>query len=246
MTPNELKSAGLDAKEAKAYLALLELGEATMGQLVKKSKLKRTTLYDTIDSLKDDGLVSLSKRDKKIVYIAENPRKIIEQLDEKKASVEKMLPELLSITNALHKKPRIRYFEGIEGIKEVYKDTLRFPNQKLQAWVAEEMIHKFDQKFLDEYYTPRRLEKKIWAEVIAPDLPNIRTYKGIDTKSLRVTRLIDSNKFPFEVEISLYGRDHIGIMSFHDQLGLIIESESISRTLKSIFALQWESLGEVR
>lgn len=242
MTPKDLQSVGLDIKEATAYLALLELGESAMGQLVKKSGLKRTTLYDTIESLKQRSLVSVSKKNKKIVYLAENPHKILEQLDEKRVSAEKMLPELLSITNVLQKKPRIRYFEGIDGIKEVYKDTLRFPDQKLQAWVSEEMIHEFDQKFLDDYYTPRRLEKKIWAEVIAPDLPHIGEYKGIDQASLRVTKLIDPKEFPLEVEISLYGTDHIGIMSFQDKLGLIIESEPIARTLKSIFAAQWETL----
>lgn len=242
MTPKDLQSVGLDIKEATAYLALLELGESAMGQLVKKSGLKRTTLYDTIESLKQRGLVSVSKKNKKIVYVAENPRKILEQLDEKRVSAEKMLPELLSITNVLQKKPRIRYFEGTEGIKEVYKDTLRFPDQKIQAWVSEEMIHEFDQKFLDDYYTPRRLEKKIWAEVIAPDLPDIREYKGLDQASLRVTKLLDPKEFPLDVEISLYGTDHIGIMSFQDKLGLIIESESIARTLKSIFAAQWETL----
>lgn len=242
MIQKELQNAGLDEKESTAYLALLELGDASMGQLVKQSKLKRTTLYDTIDSLKEKGLVSTSKKDKKIIYIAENPKKIIELLDEKKESLQKMLPELLSIANSIHKKPRIRYFEGIEGIKEVYKDTLRFPDQKLQAWMTEEMIHQFDQKFLDEYYTPKRLEKKIWAEVIAPNLPDVRKYKGIDVASLRITRLVDPKEFPFEVEISLYGHGNIGIMSFADELGLIIESESISRTLKSIFAMQWKSL----
>jgi len=242
MTSKDLQSIGLSDMEAGAYLALLELGEATMGQLVKKSGLKRTTLYDTIESLKREGLVSATKREKKIIYIAEDPRKILEQLDEKKSAVEKMLPELLSITNTLKQKPRIKYFEGIDGIKEVYRDTLRFPDQKIQAWVAEEMIHKFDQKFLDDYYVPKRLEKKIWAEVIAPDLPGIRSYKGIDTSSLRRTRLIDPAKFPLSVEISLYGPDCVGIMSFQDQLGLIIVSAPIAQTLKSIFALQWESL----
>lgn len=242
MTPKDLQSVGLDIKEATAYLALLELGESAMGQLVKKSGLKRTTLYDTIESLKRRGLVSVSKKNKKIVYVAENPRKIIERLEEKRISAEKMLPELLSITNVLQKKPRIRYFEGIDGIKEVYKDTLRFPDQKLQAWVSEEMVYEFDQKFLDDYYTPRRLEKKIWAEVIAPDLPGIREYKGLDQASLRVTKLIDPKEFPLDVEISLYSTDHIGIMSFQDKLGLIIESEPIARTLKSIFAAQWETL----
>ncbi|MDO8589742.1 MAG: helix-turn-helix domain-containing protein [bacterium] len=245
MTSTDLQNIGLDGKESTAYLALLELGEATMGGLVKKSGLKRTTLYDTIESLKGKGLVSTAKRQKKIIYIAEDPRKILEQLDEKKSAVEKMLPELLSITNTLKQKPRIRYFEGLEGIKEVYRDTLRYPDQKVQAWVSEEMVLEFDKKFMDEY-PKKRTEKKIWAEVIAPDLPEIQRYKGLDTASLRTTRLIDPERFPLAVEISLYGPDRIGIMSFQDQLGLIIESGPMARTLKSIFALQWESLEDTK
>ena len=242
MTISDLKSAGLDEKESMAYLALLELGEAHMGQLVKKSGLKRTTLYDVMEALKRQGLVSTLKRQKKIVYMAEDPRKILELLDEKRSSIEKILPELLSITNTLEKRPRIRYFEGVDGMKEVYKDTLRYTNQRIQAWVSEDMINHFDAKFMSEYYVPKRVEKRIWAEVIAPDLPTIRGFKEIDQASLRVTKLMDAQLFPILVEISLYGPDRIGIMSFHDRLGLIIESVPIATTLKSIFALQWATL----
>jgi len=121
---------------------------------------------------------------------------------------------------------------------------LRFTGQKQQVWVPEDIINEMGREFFDEYYTPTRLKNKIWEEVIASDTPTIRGYQGLDPVHLRVIRLIDPVKFPLSVEISLYGRDRIGIMSYKDQLGLIIESESISKTLKSIFALQWEALGE--
>lgn len=65
MKPLDLKNAGLNTKEATTYLSILELGEASMGQLVKKSKLKRTTLYDLVESLKEKGLISTAKQGKK-------------------------------------------------------------------------------------------------------------------------------------------------------------------------------------
>ncbi len=242
MTPKDLKSAGMGTKEAGCYLALLELGEASMGELVKKSKLKRTTLYDVLDSLKEKNLVSLSKKGKRVTYVAESPKKLIEGIDENKRNLEKLLPELLSVANSITKKPKVRYFEGVEGVKEVYRDILRYPNQKIQAWVPENIIDELDKSFFEDFYTPARLQNKIWAEIIASDLPLIRHYSQFDKVSLRTTKLVDPLRFPFSVEICLYGRDKIGVMSYKDKMGLVIESESITKTLKSIFDLQWGTL----
>lgn len=242
MTPKDLKSAGLDTKEAVCYLSLLELGMATMGDLVKKSKLKRTTLYDILENLKGRGLVSSTKRGKKNVYIAENPQKLREEAEDNKQKIEKLIPELLSIANILTKKPKLRYFEGREGIIEVYKDILKFPREKIYAWAPENIIHELDRSFFDEFYTPKLIEQKMLIELIAPNLPIFQIYKSKNIVPTRKIKLVDSIKFPFSVEITLYGPNNIAILSYQDQIGLIMESESISKTLKSIFKLQWELL----
>lgn len=244
MTPSDLKNTGLNTKEATTYLAVLELGETSMGQLVKKSKLKRTTLYDIVESLKDKGLISTTKRNKKILYVADNPNKLVEQMEERKQALEKIIPELLAITNSIPNKPKVRYFEGIEGIKEVYRDILRYPDQKMYAWLSESMITGFDTTFVTDYYIPKRLEKRIWAEVIASKTSVGQDFKSRDLATLRKTRLLDGSRFPLSIEISLYGKDRIGFMSIEDKLGLIVESEPIANTLKSIFKAQWELLDD--
>jgi predicted transcriptional regulator len=240
MREKDLQTLGLDEKEAKAYLALLELGEGSVGQLASKSDIKRTTLYDVIDSLKHKGLLGMSKRGKRTVYVAEDPRVLEEHLEEKRHRLKKLLPELLSIANFLENKPKIRYFEGDDGIKEVYKDTLNFPRQEMLAWVSEEAWEFDDQEFLFGYYVPKRVAKKIWVRVIAPDLPRMYDYQNDDQKSLRQTRLIPAEKFPLPVEIDLYGHNRIAVMAFAEKLGLIIESEKIYTTLRSIFEMSWK------
>ena len=62
-----------------------------------------------------------------------------------------------------------------------------------------------------------------------------------DKQHLRQLRLIDfKDGLFFEVEINLYAGNKIGIMSFKEEMGLIIESKKIYNTLKAIFELQWE------
>ncbi len=244
MLAKNLEKLGLTAKEAKVYLALLELGEANIQNISKKSKVKRTTVYDVIDSLREKGLVGVTVSRKKVLYFAENPQLILNKIEEKEKIAREIMPELMSIANALEKKPKIRFFEGDEGIKEVYLDTLNYPGEELLAWVTGEAVKSFDKSFLNEYYLPQRIKKKIWVRAIAVDDEVMRQYKESDQKFLRKTRLISSKEFPFVVEINLYGGSKIAIMSFKEKISLIIESQKIYTTLKSIFELQWCSLSK--
>ncbi|MEI7425995.1 MAG: helix-turn-helix domain-containing protein [Candidatus Moraniibacteriota bacterium] len=133
MLRDELEKIGLDKKESQIYLALLELGSANIGQIAKKSAVKRTTVYDILDSLKKKGLLGQTKQKNHTLFFAENPEKLERQIEEKKKIIQKVMPELLSIANRLEKKPKIKFFEGIAGIREVYEDTLKYPDQEILA-----------------------------------------------------------------------------------------------------------------
>jgi len=242
MLINDLKLFGLEEKEASIYLALLELGSANIQQISKKSKVKRTTVYDIIESLKAKGMVSATRKSNKILFVAAEPAKLEEELECKKTTLKKIMPELLSIANVIGAKPKIKFYEGEEGIKEVYRDTLKYPQSELLAWVAEAAVTAFDEEFLNDYYLPKRVKNKIWVRAIAPDKKYMQKYKGLDQKSLRTTKLIDAEQFPLNVEINLYGKNKIAIMSFTEKMSLIIESREIFTTLTSIFESQWSLL----
>jgi sugar-specific transcriptional regulator TrmB len=80
----DLNQFGFDEKTEAIYLALLELGETTVSALVKKSGIKRTTVYAALEGLLAKGLLSLSKRKKRTLYIAEDPRLLLKQFVERK------------------------------------------------------------------------------------------------------------------------------------------------------------------
>ena len=243
MLEEKIKAIGFNDKEAKIYLALLELGEATIQDIVKKSGVKRTTSYDVLDSLLEKGYISQTKNRQKTLYFAENPQKLERSLDEKKAALQGIMPELLSITNLLEKKPAIKYFEGVDGMKSIYKDHLSYPDQMMLSWWPKD-FKIIDVDYYYSFFMPQRLEKKIAVRVIAPDNALMQKTKLEDQKFLRQTRLIGSPAFNTEVEITLYGKNKISLLSFEEKFGLIIESQRIFNTLKSIFEVSWESLSE--
>jgi HTH-type transcriptional regulator, sugar sensing transcriptional regulator len=241
MLSDKLEKLGFNQKEAKLYLALLELGEGTIVDIARKSGLKRTTVYNMLDALMIRGLISQNKKGKRVLYVAGDPRAIGENFKEKEAIFQKTLPELFSIAKIFEKKPAILYFEGINGIKEVYMDELEVKDSEQLCWWAES-YEIFGDDFLIDYYMPERVRKNIWSRAIVPDSEYTRLHQKEDQKWLRQMRLAQLEPTFAELEITLYGNRKISIKSFQEKFALIIESKALYNTLKNIFELQWRSL----
>ncbi|MFZ2193070.1 MAG: helix-turn-helix domain-containing protein [Candidatus Moraniibacteriota bacterium] len=247
MLLEKLQIAGLSEKEAKVYVAVLELGEATIAEITKKSKIKRSTIYDILNTLKEKGIISQTRLNKRPIFLAENPKKMLEKLEEKKRGLEEAVPELLSIMNLLDKKPKIRYFEGIEGVREVFEDTLRYPNQELLTWFSHPNIN-LGEDFFWKYYNPERLKRKIWGRAIATDTPQNRALNETFGNKWLAKMKISSNKslLKLDIEIKIYGKNKVGIVSYKEDLGIVIESKKIYDGLKAIFEVMWDLLPEIK
>jgi sugar-specific transcriptional regulator TrmB len=128
-----LEKLGLNQKEASVYLALLELGQTSISRIAQKSGVKRTSVYDVLKSLKTKGLVGRTISKGKTYYFAEDPGVLKEALEEKFTTLEKVMPQLLSITNFLDQKPKIRFYEGKGGIRDIYEETLELKNDTLKG-----------------------------------------------------------------------------------------------------------------
>ena len=241
MLYQNLIQAGFSEKEAKVYLALLELGEGNIAKITQKSGIKRATVYLEIEALKNKGYVSLVKRKSHNIYLAENPLRIEEHLREKTEMISKLMPELLSIANAMDHKPKVRYFEGIEGVKEVYKDTLQYKGSEILGWYSDDRINHFDKSFILDYYLQKRIANRISMRMLAIQSSFMNSMNKQDPKHLRQMKIIKSDHFFFSAEINLYSKDKIAIIAHRENISLIIESKKIYDTLKSIFEIMWLS-----
>ncbi|MDP2665261.1 MAG: helix-turn-helix domain-containing protein [bacterium] len=240
---HKLEKLGLSEKEASVYLAILEVAFGlSIASIAKKTGIKRSTVYLALETLKQRGLVSISRNRNRHVYIAEDPRVFEEKIKEQGAYLQEVLPELLSVTNVLARKPQIRFFEGVEGIKEVYRDTLKQPDSsEILAWATDSIDEKFDSSWLTEKYVPSRVAVKIHSRVLAPNTPLLKDLAGDNVAALRNLRFLPSDEAPFSVEINLYGKRKMALISFSEQFGIIIESVAIFETFKAIFENAWRS-----
>ncbi len=240
MYTEQLIKLGFTRGEAKTYLAALELGETSVARIAKKASLERTTVYGFLDTLKKRGLVTISKRGKRTVYIAENPKKLKSELEEKGRSIDILLPGLLSITNAIDNKPSIQYFDTKEGIYDIYRETLQYPSKPIIMWMSDPWFD--NERFWKDFFLPSRIEKKILLKAIIPKTEENISFVKDDLKSLRETRMTEGKEITSE--IMLYGNRKIAIISYEESTGLVIESKKLFETLSAVFNAHWESLGD--
>jgi len=244
MLSETLEAIGLTEGEAKTYLALLELGETSVIRVSEKSGLKRPTTYLILEGLKQKGLVSLVKKQKKTFFLAEDPRKLAEILEERKQKVARVMPELLSLASFIDRKPTIKYFEGMAGIKEVFFDTLQYPGQEMLSFFSETYAEHLGHDFFEDYYYEQRRKKRIFVRAILPDQPLIRDITSHNMEHLRRSKIVPKEmNYGINIEIGLYG-GKTAIISYEEKFGLIIESEKIYSSLKNIFELLWKLLPE--
>lgn len=242
--PRILKKSGLEEREAKLYLAALELGGGTVQKISKQAGLGRVGSYYTLEKLVSQGLFSVAYERKRQRFIPESPKRLVELAKERTQELVQSLPEILSLTNTISNKPVIRYFEGHEGIAQVLFDPLetllKFSKKDriIYAYVsAESAFYALPEE--QERFIQKRISLKIPIKWIAPNTELARELKEKDEQSYREMRLVPPNHFSLPTEMNIYGNKVSLIGEKGTQIAVTIEHPEIAKTQREIFDLAW-------
>lgn len=230
---------GLKDHEAKVYLACLQLGQAPVGRIAEQADVQRTFVYDILADLEDRGIVSVVDIRNVKHYSAISAERLKDRQLEKLEKFKAIIPDLKAFEKTASDRPRVRFFEGKEGVKLALEDTLnQASGSKILAYATGEGVYEDMPHFMNEYLK-KRVKKNISVQALAPDNEVNREHVLHDKEVLRETILLPEDKFPFTNEIDIYG-NKVAIMSLQGEiLAVIIESESIAKTQRSIFELAW-------
>lgn len=242
----ELELFNFTDREARVYLALLELGPSVVSVIAKSSGLKRSSLYILLDSLNKKGFVSTSESEHTgtRTYIATSPERIIYMANENLKKSQQLIQTAEKIFPALHQKytksdfkPRVRFLDGKEGIINAYEDTLT-SSETIRSYASIDHMHSALPEYFPEYYH-RRAAKGIHINVIMPDTDAAKNRAVNNKKEARHAYLIPQTSHSFNYEINLYD-NKVVMMSLVDMFAIIIESEGLSEALKRMFDLSRE------
>jgi HTH-type transcriptional regulator, sugar sensing transcriptional regulator len=231
---------GLNDKEAKTYLACLELGPSKVQDIAKLSGVGRVNTYYIIDKLIAHGLIARTYKDDVMIFVADEPEALVSIMEKRALDFKKYLPELKAMTKHA-KRPSMRLYEGEEGIKALYEDSLT-SKEKIMAWNSAENLEAEMPEYFHDYYK-RRAMKKIFITGILNDSPEAREYQKQDKELLREIRLVPKDKMGIKPECYIY-ENKVSFMSLHEKIGVMIESKDIADAMKRLYELAWEKAGE--
>lgn len=240
----ELQDIGLSEKEARVYLASLELGPSTAEKLATHAKVNRSTTYVQIESLMKEGLMSTYEEGKKTFFAPESPellsRLLAHQKDAlvtKERDLEKVLPVLLRQFEGSGERPLVRFFTGSEGISTAREEVLLSKEKKLYALFSDELLAKiYTQDELNDYSNRRKAlgihSKGIYVHKAFFDIAAL--------DELTERRFMPPDALPLTIDITVFD-DKTAIFSLKgNQFAMIIESKQIAHSMKLMFDFFWE------
>lgn len=124
MDNRQLIEIGFTENQARVYILLFRKPGQGAGKISKELSLDRSFVYNIIDSLTKKGFIYSSLIKNKKIFYAENPQKIIEDLNEKKFKAKILISELVKIKEKSESSPKIEIYEGKQALKKYLQEII--------------------------------------------------------------------------------------------------------------------------
>ena len=239
-TINSLVDIGLTENEAEVYLAALSLGATTILKLSKHSDVNRTTIYETVNALEKKGLMKKEIKGLKTLYAPEHPERLENALQRKHITLERLLPELEGKYHLKGTESSIKYYEGLNAIKNIYDDLLKELKPHDFYYVISNTAEW--QSLDDDYFMKNHIEKlkdmRINRNVLFVDSPLAQRRKETERNfNEKVKILPKDTNIHVDMAITPY---KLVIFQLREPLdALVVENQSMITAQKEVFELLW-------
>ncbi len=245
-----LSTFGLTDKEVVLYELLLTQGQLLVGDIIKQSKFKRATVYQSLYSLEKKGLVTQVEAGKKIHFKPEPPTKLLQLASTQLKTFEESHRQLLGVISNLDskyilavEKPVISIHEGIEGLKEIYNDMIA-EGKTVYSALTSDVVEPELRKWLGAVHVKQRAKNNIHAYVLIAEGKLTEEYVSRNKEAFRTTKVVSKDKYPFQHGVDVYG-DKVAFVNFRKGehlLGIVVQHPKIAQTMKALWDLAWDGV----
>ncbi|MBU0530906.1 MAG: helix-turn-helix domain-containing protein [Candidatus Uhrbacteria bacterium] len=229
---------GFTDKQARVYLALLEIDHGTASQIAEQADLKRPIVYVILKDLMKRGFVIELNHSQVKRYSVVDPMRILQTVQSNVEDLGLMIPLMRRMHKPGEEKPKIEVFEGADGVISVfktfgsakvsryvstYKRLMEIMPYEVERWIraAESGKTKTDtrQLIVDEP-EGREFAEKITADCQAWQVRLLPPQMGVDCDFALV-------------------EDVVAITHFNPLYIIVIHSASIAQSLEPLFDVVW-------
>jgi sugar-specific transcriptional regulator TrmB len=248
MLKNLFEEIGLSETSHRVYLQLLENGASSARTLAENLSIPRPSVYDNLEILIQKGLVTERYEENKKLFQVDDVKNLPRLLDNKinsltkeKKDVESLMPELLKQSISIE--PKIKFYSGAEGVKQVLNDMLWHKNIKTVAmWPISEMIELLGKDYMTEM-NQRRIRQNISIRGLWPENKAVKLkdypFLGIGKGHLRDLRMAPK-EVAWNMSYWLYEDKVAFISSRKETFGFVVHSRDFAELIKTQFEVIWK------
>jgi len=236
---------GLSEKEARIYVAALQLGPAPIQEIAEHAQVNRPNAYVLIEALSERGLISTTVQENKRLFIAEAPDRLLlllqlqrQELENRERKLSELLPKLAAVFHNKWQKPEIRYLDGPMGLS-----ALRTEFEHLEGDIVQ--IIGYDAFRAAVNFPATQEHREELARQFVPTRAIFVTKEKDATFDLWggfEWRVVSPEQFAFPVEGEITIRDdHIYFFSYaKGPLAVDVRSKVLADTLRALFEIAWK------
>lgn len=242
-----LQAIGLTDKEARVYLAVLELGPSPVQHIARHAGVPRATTYLVLRDLKDHGLATTHEKGKKVFFTAEPPEQLASLVAKQADAVreqERLLKRLIPVLAGRGQfvgttRPTVRFYEGAESLRAFIRDNILRAGEK-----GGEVLGMVS---YDEAEKLLQLARLTWDDVVKYRQRAHRRRRLIFTfregkgrgPTTRDTVSLPYREFPLTADITIVG-NRVAIVPYQEPIRAVaIEDPAIAEAFRVVFNALW-------
>lgn len=239
-----LETLGLSPADRTVYLALLA-GATKVAEIMKTTRQKRPTIYYSLGSLLDLGLVAKSGKQYGSKYTVE-PLEKLELLAEMNIEKDKAVLKDVQHFSAQFskkktKKVSVSYYDTIQSVRDAIMFSVFNKEKMIRSIVpGNNFFHETGMDFVQEYVGEKNL-RGIRTKAIWEDIPAKKVLADYYAGSAEIRQLPVFMHNEFETTIFIYDDTTLYIGPKKEGYAVLVESADHAKMMKMIFENVWHS-----
>jgi sugar-specific transcriptional regulator TrmB len=236
----QLESLHLSTSEAAVYLALLKIGQTSTGDIIKKTGLHRSVVYESLDKLIDRKLVFKIEKRNIAFFQPTDPRRLLASVKSEYELAKELVPHLQSLIDT--KLPEITVHEGIESYRQFWLNSVQQLPIGSIDYIAGSIGSRWQELMGNKLkaYLRIHLERKIKWQMIVFDRDQVEDKLIAQHPELHEYRFID-RPVSKDGNFNIFNDDTLILHSATEPMVIEIQHPSLVKVFRNLFDILWST-----
>lgn len=238
----QLEELNLSPNEAKVYLALVETGLTSAGEIIKKTRFHRSVVYETLNKLMERKLVTTFTKQHIAHFQALEPDRLLQNIHRQEAIAKDLIGDLKKLAKT--NDSEITVYEGVESYRRFWLEAMERLPEGSTDYVAGSIGKAWQdllgEKAVKQYFKIAK-KRNIGSKMIVFDADDYEQVFFSKYPDLHWECRLISKPMAKEGNFNIFGTESVILHSATEPLIIEVKNQSLVKVFQNLFDILWEN-----